>query len=105
MKSMGDNPTVRHIVLDLSRRSALEASIHTKLDGHGMAEFNLLEAELEMLARDLETAVANDLFCHVQTVYDESDSSAESKSEQTTFLDETKEVARNGVCPAPLMEM
>lgn len=114
---IGGNLSVRHIVLDLSKRSLFEASIHLELEQSGviLSEINLLEAELEMLGQDLETAVANDLLCHVQTVYDESDSSAEVSlayeessgegGDRAILLDETKEIARAGICPAPLMEI
>lgn len=107
---------MKHVVLDLSQRSAFEDSVHMKFEGHGLADIGLLEIEFEMLARDTEIAAANGLFRHMHAVYDESDGSAEGglgderaleRSEiedRTAAADDRKEVARVGVCPAPLFE-
>ncbi|CZT16716.1 uncharacterized protein RCC_02551 [Ramularia collo-cygni] len=118
-KRLGDNPSVTHVVLDFSKRSHLEDSILLKVEGYGLAEVPLLEIEFEMLARDTEIAAANNLFRHMQTVYEESDSSGpvsieyeeaiedsdEEGNERQPLFGGTKEVARVGVCPAPLMEI
>lgn len=114
-RPMGDDPSVTHVVLDLSKCSPIEASVHLKVEGHGMDDLGLLELELEILARDTEAAAANNLFRHMQTVYDERDSSVEDSvaAEEVTKEDneeplrlskDIEEIDRIGVCPAPLMD-
>ncbi|KJY00177.1 hypothetical protein TI39_contig340g00006 [Zymoseptoria brevis] len=62
VESLGQNPVVKFITLDLSRTSAFEEAIRQKIAGWELDGINLLEAELEMYARQLESAAAETLF-------------------------------------------
>jgi hypothetical protein len=65
VESLGQNPAVRFTTLDLTKTSAFEEAIHQKIAGWELEDVNLLEAELEINARELETAAANTLLRHM----------------------------------------
>ncbi|CAK4034681.1 Hypothetical predicted protein [Lecanosticta acicola] len=48
----------RFMVIDLSKRTTLESSIHLKIENWGLDGIGLLEAELEMYAKQLEQVAA-----------------------------------------------
>ncbi|SMQ45585.1 unnamed protein product [Zymoseptoria tritici ST99CH_3D7] len=62
VEPLGQNPVVKFTTLDLSRTSAFEEAIHQKIAGWELDGINLLEAELEMNARQLERVAAETLF-------------------------------------------
>ncbi|SMR41930.1 unnamed protein product [Zymoseptoria tritici ST99CH_1E4] len=75
VEPLGQNPVVKFTTLDLSRTSAFEEAIHQKIAGWELDGINLLEAELEMNARQLESAAAETLFRNMMA--DESEENEE----------------------------
>lgn len=47
------------LVVDLSKQTTLETSIHQRIENWGLGEVSLLEAELEMYSKQLEDAAVN----------------------------------------------
>lgn len=97
------NVETEWVVVDVSIKTDIEKQVEVKVEGWGLEDVRLLEVEMEVVGREIETGAGWRLCEEVEMATNPSGSSQ--GGEEHGVVVEGKEVERIGVCPAPKKEV